>query len=93
MRIKLRHLDTYLSDRNKAASFYNNEFSERPELIVPKIANYSDHGFHQYTLILNGVDREELMKHLDKKGIPSNIYYPLPVHEQKSFEGRFDELV
>jgi len=93
LRIKLKHLDTYLSDRNKAASFYNNEFSERPELTVPKTANYSDHGFHQYTLILNGVDRNDLMNHLDKKGIPSNIYYPLPVHEQKSFEGKFEERV
>ncbi len=93
LRIKLRHLDTYLADRNKAASYYNDVFSERPELTVPKIAGYSDHGFHQYTLILNGVDRDELMNHLDKKGIPSNIYYPLPVHEQKSFEGRFIERV
>lgn len=93
LRIKLKHLDTYLADRNKAASYYNDVFSERVELTVPKIASYSDHGFHQYTLILNGVDREELMEHLTKKGVPSNIYYPLPVHEQKSFEGRFEERV
>ena len=30
LRIKLKHLDTYLADRNKAASFYNNEFSGAP---------------------------------------------------------------
>ncbi len=93
LRIKLKHLDTYLSDRNTAAQYYSDAFSERPELTVPRIAEYSDHGFHQYTLILNGVDRDELMKHLNSKGIPSNIYYPLPVHEQKSFEGRFEHRV
>lgn len=93
LRIKLRHLDMYLAERNKAANYYNEAFKSDARIITPKIANYSDHGFHQYTMILEGVDRDGLMEYLNEKGIPSNIYYPLPVHEQKSFEGKFEERV
>ena len=93
LRVKLPYLKEYILARKSAASYYSKAFEPFEELETPFVEEWSDHGFHQYTLILNGVDREELMKHLDKKGIPSNIYYPLPVHEQKSFEGRFEERV
>jgi dTDP-4-amino-4,6-dideoxygalactose transaminase len=50
--------------------------------------------FHQYTLKLEGVDRDGLVKHLADNGIPSMIYYPVPAHRQKMFAnwggGQFD---
>ena len=93
LRIKLRHLDEYLAARNEAAKYYNKAFAPHKELETPFIESWSDHGFHQYTLVLHNVDRDAMMDHLESKGIPANIYYPLPVHEQKSFEGRFEERV
>ena len=42
--------------------------------------------FHQYTLILEGVDRNGLNQYLAEKNIPSMIYYPVPGHKQKMFE-------
>jgi dTDP-4-amino-4,6-dideoxygalactose transaminase len=42
--------------------------------------------FHQYTLILEGVNRDGLNEYLAQKGIPSMIYYPVPSHRQKAFE-------
>jgi dTDP-4-amino-4,6-dideoxygalactose transaminase len=42
--------------------------------------------FHQYTILLEEVDREELKKYLAANGIPSMIYYPVPGHKQKMFE-------
>ena len=42
--------------------------------------------YHQYTLILNGVDRDGLKKFLEDNDIPSMIYYPVPAHKQKMFE-------
>ena len=47
---------------------------------------YSHHVFHQYTLILEGVDRNSLNEYLASKNIPSMIYYPVPGHRQKMFE-------
>lgn len=84
--IKLRHLDEYITARRKAADFYDKAFEGQPKITTPFRAPYSKHVFHQYTLILNGVDRDGLNKYLSEKGIPSMIYYPVPSHKQKMFD-------
>ena len=84
--IKLKQLDEYIDARRSAASFYNSAFGSDNKLTTPKEAAYSKHVFHQYTLLLEGVDRAGLMKHLADNGIPSMLYYPLACHKQKMFE-------
>ena len=84
--IKLGHLDEYITARRKAADFYDKAFEGQPKITTPFRAPYSKHVFHQYTLILNGVDRDGLNKYLSEKGIPSMIYYPVPSHKQKMFD-------
>ena len=44
------------------------------------------HVFHQYTLILDGVDRDALSQFLADNSVPSMIYYPVPAHRQKMFD-------
>ncbi|MEZ4720642.1 MAG: DegT/DnrJ/EryC1/StrS family aminotransferase [Flavobacteriales bacterium] len=85
LRIKLRHLNEYIEQRNQAAEFYNKAFEGMSEITTPLTAPWSNHGYHQYTMKLHGVDREGLQKHLDSKGIPTNIYYPIPAHLQKGY--------
>jgi len=87
--IKLSHLDEYIDARNYAASAYNKAFSSIDGIDVPFVPEYTNHGYHQYTLKIDGSKRDELQKGLAEKGIPSNIYYPIPIHRQKGFEGRF----
>lgn len=89
LNIKLRHLDTYIQKRNRAAEFYNNAFAGNPKIITPTTAKYSNHVYHQYTLVLNGVSRDGLNQYLAEKQIPSMIYYPVPGHKQKMF-GSFE---
>jgi UDP-2-acetamido-2-deoxy-ribo-hexuluronate aminotransferase len=85
--IKLRHLDAYIGARQKAAAFYDNAFAGNEKIITPFTASaYSNHVYHQYTLILNGVDRDGLNSYLAEKGVPSMIYYPVPAHRQKMFD-------
>jgi len=86
LRVKLRHLDEYSAARRKAADFYDNELKNIAGLTIPQRSTFSTHVFHQYTIQLNGIDREALMKHLEAQGIPSMIYYPFPCHLQKAFE-------
>ena len=86
LRIKLRELDTYLDARRKAASFYDSVFKEVKGLNIPFRSKDSKHVFHQYTLILEEVNRDELHQFLAEKDIPSMIYYPIPAHRQKMFE-------
>lgn len=85
LRIKLRDLDNYAIARNKAASFYDKAFANHPKVKTPARATYSNHVFHQYTLQLNGVDRNALREYLASKDIPAMIYYPIPLHLQKAY--------
>lgn len=89
LRVKLRHLDTYCNERRKVADFYDNAFANNPMITVPYRAPYANHVFHQYTVTLaDAVNRAGLIAHLQNKGIPSMLYYPVPCHRQKAFEGK-----
>lgn len=83
--VKLHHLDTYIAARQQAADFYDKAFAGHPSLIIPARQAGSDHVFHQYTLQLKNVDRNQLIEHLKSKGIPAMVYYPVPVHQQKAY--------
>lgn len=83
--IKLKHLDEYGAARLQAANYYNEGFSKTDKISYPKTASFTTHVFHQYTLVLNGVDRDGLMKHLNEKGIACAVYYPVPLHMQKAY--------
>jgi UDP-2-acetamido-2-deoxy-ribo-hexuluronate aminotransferase len=85
LRVKLRYLHEYIDARRSAAAYYNEAFSNIAEITTPAVAAYSDHGYHQYTIKLDGVDRDALLTHLQEKNIPANIYYPVPVHLQKGY--------
>ncbi len=85
LNVKLKYLDDYTTARQKAAVFYNKAFESYKKIQTPVIAPFSTHVFHQYTVVLNDVDREELIKHLTQKGIASAIYYPVPLHLQKAY--------
>lgn len=84
--IKLRHLDEYIAARRKAADTYDAAFAGNEKITVPFRHANNKHVFHQYTLILNGVDRDALHQFLNDNGIPNMIYYPVPAHRQKMFD-------
>ena len=86
LQVKLRFIDEYIAARQAAAAYYNAVFSKSDKLIIPAQNEKSTHVFHQYTLKLNGVDRAGLIKHLNEKGIPAMIYYPVPLHLQKAYQ-------
>lgn len=85
LQIKLPHLDTYIRERIRAADFYDQAFANNKHIRSPFRASYSKHVFHQYTIQLEGVDRNGLQEHLQTKNIPSMLYYPVPAHAQKMF--------
>ena len=84
--IKLKHLDEYGKARHDAAAYYSENLKDVKGIDIPFEAENSTHVFHQYTLkVLNG-KRDALKKHLEENGIPSMIYYPLPLQEQEAFQ-------
>ena len=84
--VKLAYLDEYAAARRAAADFYDSAFAGHAKITTPFRAAYSGHVFHQYTILLEGVDRDALKSFLAEKGIPAMIYYPVPGHRQKMFE-------
>lgn len=85
--IKLRHLNEYIAARRSAADYYDRAFEGHPHLDIPFRDKNGTHVFHQYTLIVKNGTRDALAAYLQEKGIPHMIYYPVPAHRQKMFEG------
>ena len=88
LNVKLNYLDEYNSNRKIMANNYNLAFDKIDELQTPKVSSNSEHVYHQYTLrILNG-KRNELKRYLNDLGIPSMIYYPIPIHRQNPYRNK-----
>ena len=82
---KLPHLDAYTAARQRAAAYYDKAFANNEKLLIPGREPHSTHVFHQYTLRVVGVDRDQLREGLAERGIPAMIYYPVPLHQQKAY--------
>ena len=83
---KLPLLDFYNEARQNAARKYSKGFEGHKNIIAPTICEECDcHVFHQYTLRIIDANRDALMEHLQAKGIPCAIYYPIPLHSQKAY--------
>ncbi len=82
---KLKYLDKYHLARQAAANYYDKAFESCSALWIPARDPKSSHIFHQYTLVTSGVNRDELKIHLHSKGIPSIVYYPVPLHLQNAY--------
>jgi dTDP-4-amino-4,6-dideoxygalactose transaminase len=90
--VKLQYLDEYAANRVKVADYYDTAFVGLKGVNTPVRAKNSNHVFHQYTLKLDGINRDEVRKKLEEKGIPSMIYYPIPLHKQKAYkDSRYTE--
>ena len=87
LNIKLKHLNAYIQNRQRAAAFYDNELKNIEGLEIPERISNSTHVFHQYTLKVKNGKRDPLKQWLSDKGVPSMIYYPLPLNEQEAFKG------
>lgn len=84
---KLPLLDSYNEKRRKAADYYDQAFSNHPNLVIPvRMENYSTHVFHQYTLKVVNSDRDALQQYLSEREVPAMIYYPVPLRKQKAYD-------
>ncbi|MES2004789.1 MAG: DegT/DnrJ/EryC1/StrS family aminotransferase [Bacteroidota bacterium] len=86
LNIKLKKLDQYNRARREVAAFYDQAFAGIDQIITPYVASYSNHVYHQYTMVLQNADRDGLNAYLSEQKIPSMIYYPVPGHKQKMFD-------
>lgn len=85
--VKLPHLEEFTAARQQVAKRYNEAFDQDSRWQIPCQAPYSTHVYHQYTLQVADGKRDDLQQYLKEKGIPSMVYYPLPLHKQTAFYG------
>ena len=87
LNVKLARLREYEKARNTAAECYDSILGDCDWLEIPERNSQSTHVFHQYTVKISGgkETRDNLRKLMAEKGIPTMIYYPIPLHLQKAF--------
>ena len=92
---KLPKLEEWSAARRRNAAYYDDCFTDVPEVTTPKVDPQNVSIFNQYTLRADR--RDDLQEHLRTRGIGNSIYYPLPLHLQPCFaylgysEGAFPE--
>ncbi len=84
--VKLKHLNDFNAERQAVANAYNTAFAGHPHLKPPFLAKNTTHVYHQYTLTTTGMDIEAFRKAMSEKGIPTMVYYPLPLHHQNAYK-------
>ncbi|WNS74821.1 DegT/DnrJ/EryC1/StrS family aminotransferase [Bacillus sp. DTU_2020_1000418_1_SI_GHA_SEK_038] len=87
LNVKFPYLDKWTEARRERAFYYTQNIHEKLDHIVqtPVQVNGYYHVFHQYTLRVP--NRDELKVYLEKRGIETMIYYPIPLHLQPVFIG------
>lgn len=88
LRVKLRAFAEHeVDDVNERAAMYDELLVDAP-VSPPRVPDGFLSSWAQYTLILpEDADRDGLQTHLSERGIPTMVYYPKPMHEQRAFEG------
>tara|TARA_Y100000589_G_scaffold332345_1_gene392140 strand:+ start:2755 stop:3933 length:1179 start_codon:yes stop_codon:yes gene_type:complete len=87
LRVKLKNLKDYNQARRQAAARYDSLLESIPGITVPHRNKRSSHVFHQYTIQIDPsiTDNKSIKEELQLADIPSAIYYPAPIHEQKAY--------
>lgn len=84
--VKLKYLNDYIQARQNVAKKYDEAFENLSGFIIPTRVSYSTHIFNQYTCRVANGRRDELKAYLQEKGIPTMVYYPVPVHLQEAYK-------
>jgi dTDP-4-amino-4,6-dideoxygalactose transaminase len=83
LRVKLRYLDQWNEGRRSRAARYDTLLRSVHGVERPKTRAYGEHVFHQYTVRVPR--RDVVQKQLTACGVPTMVYYPVPMHLQPIF--------
>ena len=91
LRVKLRHLGDAVEKRSAIAERYNGLLKEHQlvgedQLTLPFVDPSAFHVWNQYSIRVAGGQRDAMRAHLAEQGVGSEIYYPVPMHQQECFQ-------
>jgi dTDP-4-amino-4,6-dideoxygalactose transaminase len=80
---KIKILDKEIIKRNNIADNYSNKLSSS-SYVIPKKSKKQCFAWAQYTL--RHKERDRIIGYLKLKGVPSAIYYPIPLNKQSAYK-------
>ncbi len=87
LRVKLKHISKWNLQRREAAKRYEELLKRTEGILVPEIT--CGHIFHQYTVRILDMSRDALKEEMQKRGVVSMVYYPIPANKLPVFQNRF----
>jgi dTDP-4-amino-4,6-dideoxygalactose transaminase len=87
LRVKLRHLDMWNTERREQAAFYSEALADVEALHLPLPDSNGDRSVH-HLYVVRCEERDALRAHLECKGIGTMVHYPTPPHKQRALAHR-----
>jgi dTDP-4-amino-4,6-dideoxygalactose transaminase len=79
---QLKKLEKFNTQRQSNAQFLSTNLKGVQTPFVPE---GQTHVFHQYTIRVPNGKRDDLRTYLNKNGVGSEVYYPVPIHQQNFY--------
>ncbi|HLO97764.1 MAG TPA: DegT/DnrJ/EryC1/StrS family aminotransferase [Fimbriimonas sp.] len=84
LRVKMKNLSKWTAQRVAYADIYHQELGSVSAVKLPFVSPGNNHTYHQFTVRAD--KREALQAHLATQGVPSMIYYPVPIHHHSPYK-------
>ena len=85
--VKLNYLETFIKMRRELAAYYHENLKGIDQIVLPLEERKAFHTYNQYTIRVKN-KRNWFQEKLKEKGIPTMIYYPVPLHKMKVFKNK-----
>jgi dTDP-4-amino-4,6-dideoxygalactose transaminase len=79
---QINKLDRFNARRKANAKFYNENLRG---VVTPFVPEGYQHVYHQCTIRIPDGRRDAMREYLKENGVGSEIYYPVPIHQQRFY--------
>ncbi len=86
---QLKKLDEFLRMREEIVRRYNKAFEAIPEIETPIVKAYVKPAWHIYTVLLNGINRDEFFRKMRGRNIGVNLHY-IPIYRFSYYQEHFN---
>jgi len=87
LNVKLKYLDKN-NEKRRHIAFHYQEALKESNITLPKIlTDQVYHVLHQY--VVQSHNRDQLKEYLGKKGVLTQIHYPVPIHKQPVYSNNY----
>jgi UDP-4-amino-4,6-dideoxy-N-acetyl-beta-L-altrosamine transaminase len=86
---QLKKLDEFIRRREEIVEMYNEAFEDVPEIEAPVMKPYAKPAWHIYTVLLNGIDRDNFFSKMRERDIGVNVHY-IPIYRFSYYQEQFN---